>query len=199
MAYRSSLIVCAVLFLAGTAHAASDPGVPRPLLSAAPVRVATQRADTKPVDAGRLREAELAAQQMAEHAKAAAERGKAAVGDWSQRTTQMIVRLAHKADEAARNAARRWKVEADAARGEAREEIQRAQQDMANAAQATGEALTRAKELAKADVQKGKEAAEETAAAAREAFERAEKATREAAQSARDAASKALKRSGKSA
>lgn len=109
--------------------------------------------------------------------------------DCSQRTTQLIVLLARKADEAARKAARRWKVEANAARGEAREETLRAQQEVANAAVATGEALERAKEMAKADVKKGKEAAEKTAAAAREAFDKAK--------AARDAANKVLKRSGR--
>jgi hypothetical protein len=149
------------------------------------------------MDAGRLQKADAAAQRMAEHAKAAAARSKAAIGNWSQRTSQMIVRLAHKADEAAREAARRWKVEADAAQGVAREDIARAQQAVDHAADATREALNRAKETAKADVQRSKEEAEKAAAAAREAFEKAESATRDAAKAAKDAASKALKPSGK--
>ncbi|WP_439590321.1 hypothetical protein [Hydrogenophaga sp.] len=185
--FKASLIACTVLFLAGAAYAASDPAAQTPQPSAGQAPTATQPADSTPADAGRLRKADLAAQRMAEHAKAVAERGKAAVGDWSQRTTQMIVRLAHIADEA------------DAARGDAREEIRRAQQEVANAAHASGEALTRARELAKADVRKGKEEPEKAAVAARNAFEKAEKTTRDAAQSAKDAASKALKRSGKSA
>jgi colicin import membrane protein len=196
MKASTSLIACSVLLLAGAAQAASGTGSPP---SAAPAAGATQAEAEKPVDAGRLRQADAAAQKMAEHAKAAAARSKAAIGDWSQRTAQLIVRLAHKADEAAREAARRWKVEADAARGVAREDIARAQLAVDQAASATQEALNRAKETAKADVQRSKEEAEKAAAAAREAFEKAETATREAARAAKEAASKALKRPAKGA
>lgn len=197
MSSNSSFIACVLILLAGASHAAPDAArsTSQPAVAQAPA--ATPADASKPADAGRLRKADISAQKMAEHAKAVAERGKAAIGDWSQRTTQLIVLLARKADEAAREAARRWKVEADAARGEAREEILRAQQEVENAAIATGEALERAKEVAKADVQKGREAAEEAAVAAREAFDKAERATRVAAKAARDAANKALKRAGK--
>ncbi len=190
MTSSSSFIACALILLAGASHAESDTTRSTSQLAAA----ATPTDRSKPADAGRLRTADISAQRMAEHAEAVAERGQAAIGDWSQRTTQLIVRLAHKADEAAREAASRWKVEAEAARGEAREEILRAQQEVANAAVATGEALERAKEMAQTDVQKGKEAAEKSAVAAREAFDKAERATGVAAKAARDAANKALKR-----
>lgn len=192
-----SLLAGVVILLASAAHAASDPAAPPSAPSVTQTPGTTPAGAETPVDASRLRKADAAAQRMAEHAKTAAARSKAAIGDWSQRTSQMIVRLAHKADEAAREAARRWKVEVDAARGVAREDIERAHQAVNRAADATQEALNRAKEAARADVQRSKEEAEKAATAAREAIEKAESAASEAAKAARDALGKALKRPAK--